>query len=90
MNIIKIYSKKNCPKCEHLKGLLKESRNADIIMMDVENSANMNWMKSKQAVNVPVMAIYNSKGEELVIFFGFTRDNVANKFKNHTGDELFG
>ena len=89
MNQVSIYTKKGCSKCDHLKGLLKDVQGIIVATKDIDYPENANWMKSRDLNTVPILAIYDENGKELVVTFGFTKGNIANKFKQHTGGEIF-
>lgn len=89
MNKVSIYTKKGCPKCDHLKGLLSGQQNAEITIKDTSIPENALWLKSRDINTVPVLVIYNEAGKDLTVTFGFTKTNIANKFLNHTGSDIF-
>lgn len=89
MNQVSIYTKKGCSKCDHLKGILKDQQNVAVAIKDVDFPENANWMRLRNLNTVPILVIYDENGKELTVTFGFTRGNIANKYKQHTGGEIF-
>jgi hypothetical protein len=90
MNKINVYTREGCAKCDHVKQVLADVNNVEVNILDTDNSNILAWMIGHDLNVVPVLAIYNDVGEELLVTFGFTKANIANKFKQHTGGELFG
>jgi glutaredoxin len=90
MSKINVFTKDGCPKCDHVKQILKDV-NTKIIIFNIATSPNaLDWMNAHDFKTLPVLQIYNDTGQELIVTFGFTKGNIANKFKQHTGGELFG